>query len=725
MHRVLLLLPFLGIVQPVFSQNTLHAVVRDEHSGLPLIGVSAVVENTTIGSTSDVNGLVTIAGIPNGTHTVVFSYVGYQPRNETYTFPLTDPDTLIEIRLEEAEIGLEGVTVSATRTSRTIADIPIRVETIAGEEIDEKISMEPSNISMLLNESPGIMVQQTSPISGNSTIRIQGLDGRYTQILKDGFPLYGGFSGGLSIMQIPPLDLQQVEVIKGPSSTLYGGDAIAGIINLVSKTPAEEGEWSFILNGTSAGGFDAGGFYAKRGERFGISVLGSANLQRPFDADDDLFTNLPKTRRFSLAPKLFHYGSEGSSLVAGISGTVEDREGGDIDVVRDEAAGPDAVFFEHNYSQRFTSQIGYDNPVGESGRLTLKNSLSYFNREIEVPEHRFAGYQIASYSEASYLFRSRGHDLVLGVDLRTDLFEEDEQDTLSRDYDYRSVGVFAQDTWDVSDQLVIESGIRTDVHNKFGVFVLPKLSVLYRFTDTFSGRVGGGLGYKAPTVFLGESEERAFQGVLPLDDDIDAETSVGGSLDLNYQALLFDRLALSFNQAFYWTNLNDPLVPLTLDDDPDLLLYGNSEGGIRTRGLETNMKFELGDFKLFLGYVYLDAKADHNTPDRHLLLTPTHKTYTVLVFERHEEGRLGIEAYYTGPQHLSDGSDSPGYWVTGIMGERWFGNLSIFLNLENFLDTQQSRYEPIVLGPRSNPTFTEVWGPTDGFIANGGIKYSF
>jgi iron complex outermembrane receptor protein len=88
--------------------------------------------------------------------------------------------------------------------------------------------MKPGDIRMMLNESTGIQTQQTSATSYNYSIRIQGLDGRYTQLLKDGFPLYAGFSGGLSLMQVTPLDLKQVEVIKGSSSTLYGGGAIAG-----------------------------------------------------------------------------------------------------------------------------------------------------------------------------------------------------------------------------------------------------------------------------------------------------------------------------------------------------------------------------------------------------------------------------------------------------------------------------------------------------------------
>ncbi len=132
--------------------------------------------------------------------------------------------------------------VSATRSRRSFEQLPTRVEILGGEEITEKANMKPGDIRMLLNESTGIYVQQTSATSFNSSIRIQELDGKYTQLLRDGMPMYSGFSGGLSLLQIAPLDLQQVEVIKGASSTLYGGGAIAGLVNLVSKKPSDEAE---------------------------------------------------------------------------------------------------------------------------------------------------------------------------------------------------------------------------------------------------------------------------------------------------------------------------------------------------------------------------------------------------------------------------------------------------------------------------------------------------
>jgi outer membrane receptor for ferrienterochelin and colicins len=156
--------------------------------------------------------------------------------------------------LESASQEIDAVTIKATRSTRTITNIPTRIEFIGGEELEEKAIMNAPNISMVLRESTGIQIQQTSLSSGNRSIRIQGLDGRYTQLLKDGFPLYGGFSGGLSIMQIPPLDLAQFEIIKGSSSTLYGGGAIAGLVNMVSKRPTEEPDLNILLSQTHTGG---------------------------------------------------------------------------------------------------------------------------------------------------------------------------------------------------------------------------------------------------------------------------------------------------------------------------------------------------------------------------------------------------------------------------------------------------------------------------------------
>ena len=147
-----------------------------------------------MGATANELGMLEIENIPNGSQTIKFSFLGYEPEELDLIFPREDTRTLV-IFLEPGGEEMEEVIIASTRSRRTIANIPTRVEVISGEELEEKGNMKPGDIRMLLNETTGIQTQQTSATSYNSSIRIQGLDGKYTQLLKDGYPLYSGFSG--------------------------------------------------------------------------------------------------------------------------------------------------------------------------------------------------------------------------------------------------------------------------------------------------------------------------------------------------------------------------------------------------------------------------------------------------------------------------------------------------------------------------------------------------
>ena len=263
MKKILFMSFFMALNLCVYAQNTFKAVIKDSEKKEPLMGVTAQVTGTTIATTSDENGQIILTGIPNGLKEIQFSYIGFAQRTDSFNFPLEDTAP-IEILLYEQSEDLEEIVISSTRSTRTIQNIPTRIEFIGSEELDEKGNMKAGDIRTLLSESTGIQTQQTSATSANASIRIQGLDGRYTQILKDGFPLYAGAASGLGLLQTPPLDLKQVEIIKGSTSTLYGGGAIAGLVNLISKTPTEQRDLRFHLNGTSGSGLDINGFYGQK-----------------------------------------------------------------------------------------------------------------------------------------------------------------------------------------------------------------------------------------------------------------------------------------------------------------------------------------------------------------------------------------------------------------------------------------------------------------------------
>lgn len=702
-----------------FSQHTFSALIRDVETHQPLPGATAVIVGTTTGATANADGIVEIQNVPEGQQIIEFSFLGYQTQSLTLTFPLV-AEAPQEILLEPAHEELEEVVVSSTRGSRTVADIPTRVEFIAGEELDEKGNMKPGDIRMLLNESTGIQTQQTSPTSANASIRIQGLDGRYTQILKDGFPLYAGFSGGLGLLQTPPLDLRQVEVIKGATSTLYGGGAIAGLVNLISRVPTEERDLRFMINGTSGKGLDLSGFYGHKFGKTGVTVFGSRNTNEPYDPADIGLTAIPKFTRYSINPKFFVDLNESTSLNLGVNFTTEDRIGGDVRYIE---GNGDAVhrYFENNESTRYSTQFSLTHKLNSNASLTLRNSINHFDRLLEIPAYRFDGVQNSTFTELNYVNSQDRSEWVAGLNLWTDDFSENKffEDPV-RDYTQTTFGAFIQNNLTVSDRVSLETGLRGDYVIDYGVALLPRVSLLYRSGPKFSSRIGGGFGYKAPTIFTEESERIQFQNVLPVSPERNVlEKSYGANWDLNYRTEIGE-IGFSINHLFFYTYLNSPLM-LTATNGSNYELV-NLSGFTDSKGTETNVKLTYGDFKLFLGYTFTDTKVHEGSVVVQNPLTAKHRLNNVLMYEVEEKWKVGLEAYYFSRQRLTDGSYGKEYWIYGLMIEKFWEKFSLFINFENFLDARQTRFDTIYTGTISNPVFRDIYAPVDGFVINGGVK---
>lgn len=720
MMRNLLCILFLTICTTnLFAQNTFKAVIKNEKTKETLASVSVFIINSQINSISDENGNVTIENIPNGKQIIVFNLIGYRKKEKTFEFPQND---IIEIFLEPTAEELEEVKItSTTRSSRNIKNIPTRIEMISGEELDEKSSMQPGNIKMILTESTGIQTQQTSQVSGSASIRIQGLDGKYTQLLQDGFPLYSGFASGLSILQIPPLNLKRVEVIKGSTSTLYGGGAIAGLINLITKEPIEKREISFLANVNQTQALDLSGFYAEKYKKSGLTIYASNNSQKAYDANNDGFSDIPKFNRFSFNPKFFYYPNQKTNLSFGINTGFEKRIGGDMVVINDKP-NTNNTFFERNNSNRYSTQAKFERIFDNKNILTIKNSIGYFNRKIERQSYNFEGNQIATFTEINYLIPNEKSEWNLGANLISDNFEQTNLILDKLDYTNSALGFFAQNNLIVNDKIILESGLRLDFTNRNNVFVLPRVSLLYKINDKITSRFGGGLGYKTPTVFSEETEEKAFQNVNSLDfSKVNPEKSYGINADINYKTTFFEEVKFAINQMFFYTIIRNPLVlnPIPFSTN---FAFENANGNIETKGFETNIKLRFEDISCYIGYTFIDAKRNFNNISTINPLTAKHRINANLMYEWEEKLRIAYEVFYVGNQFLTNSEKVRDYWVMGISSEYKFKYFSLFLNLENFLDSRQSRYENMYSGTIQNPQFREVYTPTDGFILNGGIK---
>ncbi len=689
--------------------------VLSESENEPLFGATVYFEELEKGAVTDFDGIATFTEIPNGEHIIIISFLGFETLKTNILIP-NNSDLIF--KLESGGNVLDEVVLQSSRSTRTVKKIPTRIEFIGAEELGEKAIMNPTNISMVLRESTGIQMQQTSLSSGSTNIRIQGLDGRYTQLLRDGFPLYGGFSSGLSILQIPPLDLQQFEIIKGSSSTLYGGGAIAGLVNMVSKTPDEEPDLDIMLTQTQALGSTANIFYSKRNEKFGVSLYGSSHYQKAYDPEDDEFSNLPKTTSISFNPKFFYFPSEKTTFWIGLNGTYDDRIGGDITKIENGENGIHQ-YTEENISKRLSSQAVYKSQIDSISSLNIKNSVSFFDRNLTIPDFNFDGKQINTFTEVTYQKATSKADWIFGANLYTSNFDENDNATLQRDQKDITYGMFANNIYDLSENWILETGLRADYNADFGFFPLPRISLLYKNDNGFSSRIGGGLGYKIPDIFTEEAEFINFENVLGIDkSNLKAERSYGLNLDFNYQTRLTDEIGFSVNQLFYVTAINNGLLLNSTNNG--LFQFENAQDEIFSKGAETNIKFTYKDFRWFLNYAFIDTKLNYLPGNPQKPLTAKHNAGSVLMYES-EKWRIGYETFYTGKQFLSNGTETTDFVTMGLLLMRNFKFGSAFVNFENFTDRRQSRFSPLVLPPHENPEFPEIYAPTDGFIFSVGI----
>jgi len=719
MNKIIAIIILIISIHSIQAQDTVTFIIKDKAVNDNLFGVNCILKNTTIGTSSDTNGLCQFDNIPNGEHTFEFSYIGFKSVEKTYIFPLKDKQPIVIYLTENTE--LEIITVFSTRTRNRIKEIPTKIEVLGNEEVIEETAINPGNISKLLGETSGIQVQHTSAISGNVSFRIQGLPGKYTQLLKDGFPSYGGFSSGLSLLQIPPLDLEQVEIIKGSASTLYGDGAIAGIVNLISKKPKEKPEFSVMLNQTHKGGNDVSTYFSGENGKLGAILIASINTQKTKDISNNGFSDLPEYNRAVIAPKLFYTFDENNKFEIGFSNVTEDRIGGDIKAINDEN-NSNHPFFEENKTKRLTSDFKYENTSKSGNVFTLKASFGNFDRTLKTNTNIFSGVQKTVFSELSYYIENDKHKFVSGINFNIDDFNQKQPNTFTLNYNYQTLGVFSQDNWKITDKLFLEPGIRLDYNFKKGLFFLPRLATMYHVTDNFFTRLSGGFGYKLPTPFTDEAERTRYQSV-DFSTDLKTEKSMGLNLDFNFKTELSDELFLTLNQAFFITKIDNPIIANQSLLANQIVKYETVNGSILSKGLNTNLRLSLDELILYVDYTYLNPTKTYDQ-NKILEYTPQNKLTSTLAYEDEEDHwKIDLEAFYFGNQYRENGTKTPNYWLLGVSAQKEFGHFKIALNFENILDERQTKYENIVNGPINNPNFNQLYAPLEGFVGNIVLKY--
>lgn len=662
---------------------------------------------------TDAAGQARIA-LPAGTVEVLVSAEGFQGKAASATI---EESATAELKLELTPALEEEVIVTAARTPRRIQDQPLRVEVVDREDIEEKALMTPGSVAMLLGETTGLRVQTTAPSLASANVRIQGLRGRYSLLLSDGLPLYGAQGNSLSLLQVPPLDLGQVEIIKGAASALYGPSALGGVIDLVSQRPRES-QRQALLNASTQSAADATAFFAVPAKgRWGYTVIGGLHGQRRQDIDDDGWADLPAFRRGVLRPRVFWDKGDGDSAFATLSVMAEDRRGGSLPG----AAAPDGKPFAEELDTRHLDG-------GAVGRFLLgRNVLSLRGSFVHRRERRLfgdvleRGRRTGGFGEAVLNGTAAAHSWLVGAAVQTDSY--DAEDLPQFDYSFTTPALFAVGDVRLGTIATLGLSARFDSHSLYGDFLSPRASLLLRPAPGLSVRVSAGTGFFAPTPFVEELDETGLSRLSPLNGLV-AERARSASLDLG-----FARGPVDVNATWFGSRVEDPVARLQVG--PELFELGNARGPVDTWGTELLARYRREGFVLLATWAYTRSTEAEGatTSRREVPLTPRH-VFTLNAIWEGDWGRFGIEAYLTGRQALEDNpyrESGREYVLFGALGERRFGRWRVFVNLENLGNVRQTRWDPL-LRPARAPDgrwTTDAWAPLDGFVANGGVRVGF
>ncbi|TQV70901.1 TonB-dependent receptor [Aliikangiella marina] len=622
---------------------------------------------------------------------------------------------------EHQHESAETLVIQATRLGRVVDDEPIRVELINREEIEEKALMRPGNISMLVAETGGVRVQTTSPALGSANIRLQALYGRYTQLLSDGLPLYGGQTASIGLLQIPPTDIAGVEIIKGSASSLYGGSALGGVINLISRRPKEEFEGEVLLNFTSRDGQDLTTYFAMpKDENFSSSLTVGVHSQSKQDLDSDGWADLAGYERISARPRLFWNGDNGQRAYATLGMMTEQRDGGTL---------PGRVLNDGNPfqrsldSERYDLGVVYDQPLTEmnwNARASIMDQKHehQFGTTDELDEHR------SILIETSLSGYTKQSNWVVGVALQSEEFQSDTFPVFN--YSYDIPGLFSQVDYDFSDEIVAALSGRIDWHSEYGTQFSPRISILFK-PDDWTIRGSYGQGYYAPTPFVEDIEAAGLSRLAPL-AALKEEQAETYSLDINYDIGKVETGVTFFSSVVDGVTELEPIASIS-GGAIDRVRLINSVEESRINGSEVLLRYKSGHFKLTASYVFLDSnrKSAVDARSSEIPLTPRHSAGFVAMWEEHGSYRLGLEAYYTGEQLLESNpyrNESKPYWHLGLLGEITVGKISWFVNAENLLNIRQTKEDPLLLLERapSGRWTTDIWSRNDGFIVNAGFR---
>ena len=624
--------------------------VLDAHTREHLSFVNVQVEGTSLGCLTDESGHFYLKNLPEGEHTIVFSMIGYETEKRTVTL---QRDTLIELNVSIAETSfmIDNVVVTANKYATKQREVATIVNVISPLIISSTTS---NSMADVLNFQTGLRVEETCSNCGVPQIRINGLEGQYTQILMDSRPIFSSLASVYSLEQLPAGMVDRIEVIRGGGSALYGANAIAGVVNIITKEPNRN---SLNINNSTV--FTEHGTYdintamnasvVAENQKAGLFLFGVQRNRQQYDRDNDGYSDIPLLNSTTVGFRSYFKTSDYSKITAEYHHTTEFRRGGyGIDSLQPHES-PLTEQLRHNIDAASAKWDMYtaDNKHFISAYTSFQHIArdSYFGTNYN-PNAYGKSTDIVSVTGAQYRFSYpcgiMNADLSAGAEysynqLRDQILGYD-RNTLQR---VHLGGGYVQNEWKNSQWSILAGG-RLEQHSLLDKAVFsPRANIRYTPIDPIILRVNYASGYRAPQIYEEDLHVGAVGGevsLITLDPDLKPEYShsVSGSIDMYHRVGKWD-----FNLTIegFFTQLNNvfTLVENGHDAQGNLLLTRTNASGARVAGMNIEAKVGFGHLLSFqAGYTYNHSRyieplqwSDNPNivPQRRMFRTPEHYGY--------------------------------------------------------------------------------------------------
>lgn len=733
--------------------------VLDKETGEHLPFITVILKGTTIGTTTDNSGHYFLKNLPEGKFTLEFKYLGY--KTVTRDVKLEKGKTQeVNVEMEEDRIALDGVVVSANRseTSRRLAPTLVNV-------IDSKVFNTTSavNLAQGLNFQPGVRVETNCQNCGFQQVRINGLDGPYTQILIDSRPIFSALSGVYGLEQIPANMIDRVEVMRGGGSALFGSSAIAGTINIITKEPLRNsGELTHTLS--SIGGsssFDnnttLNASLVTENGKAGMYIFGQNRHRSGYDYDNDGYTELPKLKNQTVGFRSYLKTSTYSKLTFEYHHMNEYRRGGNLldrppheaDIAEQlehsiDGGGLKFDLFSSDYKHRlsvFTSAQNTDrdsyygtgqdpNAYGKTTDLTFMTGTQY------------------SYSFDQFLFMPS--DLTAGLEYNYDHLK-DEMIGYNR-YTNQKVHIeslFLQNEWK-NKRWSFLIGARMDKHNMIdNVVFSPRANVRFNPTEDINIRASYSNGFRAPQAFDEDMHISAVGGEIAMirrAKDLKEEKSQSLSTSVDFYHRFKNGIQVNFLLEGFYTSLNDVFVleEIGKDEQGNIIKERRNGSGAKVMGLTLEGKSVLSSWLSLQAGATLQ-RSRYNEPEKwsenenvptekKMFRTPNTYGYFTATLTPLKHFTASLSGTYTGSmlvQHLAGyipmdkAVNTPDFFDMNIKLAYDFHiykdiNLEVNAGVQNIFEAYQSDFDQ---GPNRDSAY--IYGPATPRSYFAGIKISY